>query len=150
MKNCSPMLTPATAALGEGRSAAGVHAEEPRVQVSVEDRWDDDMMPPPSPYPPLTMNTCTHVIILSFFYNENVDLYVLPQSKLCTHHLPIMDIVSAGVTVSPGGEVCQSGHRALEVVLLHPGESWVATGGATCDDDGVIKMNGACAPVIIA
>ena len=40
-RNCPPMLTPARLPLGEGRSAAGIHAEEPRVQVSVEDRRID-------------------------------------------------------------------------------------------------------------
>ena len=60
-----------------------------------------------------------------------------------------MDVVSTGVVVSPCVEVWQSGHGALEVVLLHPGESWVATGGATCDDDGLIKLDGTCKPGII-
>ena len=41
-----------------------------------------------------------------------------------THHLPIMDVVSAGVSLSPGGEVCQSGNGALEVILLDTIECW--------------------------
>ena len=47
--------------------------------------------------------------------------------------------------MSPCVEVWQSGHGALEVVLLHPGGCWIATG----DDDGVLKLDGACPPVII-
>ena len=39
------MLTPTRPALWEGRSAAGVHAEEPRVHVSVEDRYRVDCWP---------------------------------------------------------------------------------------------------------
>ena len=45
-----------------------------------------------------------------------------------------MDIVSTGVAISPSVEVWQSGHGALEVVLLHPSAGIVATS----DDDGVL------------
>ena len=51
-----------------------------------------------------------------------------------TYHLAIVGVVSAGVAPSPGVEVWQSGHGALEVVLFHPG----AEIGAPGDDDGVL------------
>ena len=51
-----------------------------------------------------------------------------------------MGVVSAGMIVSGCVEVWQSGHGALEVVLLHPGAGIVATS----DDDGVLELNGAC------
>ena len=56
-----------------------------------------------------------------------------------------MGVVTTGLSVSPCVEVWQSGHGALEVVLLHPG----ACSEATSDDDGVLKLDGACIPVII-
>ena len=51
-----------------------------------------------------------------------------------------MDIVSTGVAISPCVEVWQSGHGALEVILLDPGVGMYATR----DDDGVLKLDGAC------
>ena len=51
-----------------------------------------------------------------------------------TYHLAIVGVVSAGVAPSPGVEVWQSGHGALEVVLFHPGPEI----GAPGDDDGVL------------
>ena len=56
-----------------------------------------------------------------------------------------MDVVSTGVAISPYVEVWQSGHGALEVVLLDP----VAGIEATCDDDGVLELDGACIPVYL-
>ena len=56
------MLTPAMPSLGEGRSAAGVHAEEPRVQVSVEEIA-------PLVDPPVTMYTCTHNVTVQYWFN---------------------------------------------------------------------------------
>ena len=56
-----------------------------------------------------------------------------------------MHVVSAGVAVSGCVEVGQSGHGALEVVLLHPGAGIVATS----DDDGVPELDGACIPVYL-
>ena len=56
-----------------------------------------------------------------------------------------MGVVTTGVAVSPSVEVWQSGHGALEVVLLHPGEGVLTPG----DNDGVLKLDGACPPVII-
>ena len=38
-----------------------------------------------------------------------------------TYHLPIVGVVSAGVPESPSVEVWQSGHGAMEVVLMHTG-----------------------------
>ena len=63
----------------------------------------------------------------------------------CTYHLPIVGVVTTGVPESPSVEVWQSGHGALEVVLLHPGVGVPTTG----DDDGVLELDGACIPVII-
>ena len=51
-----------------------------------------------------------------------------------------MSVVSTCVPGSPSVEVGQSGHGALEVVLLHP----VAGIPAPSDDDGVLKLDGAC------
>ena len=59
---------------------------------------------------------------------------------LCTHDLSLVHVVSACMLVSPDVEVWQSGHGALEVILLHPGDCWIATG----DDDGVLELDGAC------
>ena len=56
-----------------------------------------------------------------------------------------MDVVSAGVAISPGVEVWQSGHGALEVVLLHT----VGGGGATGQDNSVCHLNGTRVPVIV-
>ena len=60
-RNCPPMVTPRRPYLREGSSAARVHAEEPRVQVSVEERRSE-----PSD-PPLTINTCTQNFIILCF-----------------------------------------------------------------------------------
>ena len=64
----------------------------------------------------------------------------------CTYHLSIVGVVSTGVVGSPSVEVGQSGHGALEVILLHPGEYLVHK--ATRDNDGVLELDGACPPVI--
>ena len=58
-----------------------------------------------------------------------------------------MGVVSTGVPVSPCVEVWQSGHGALEVVLLHPGECTIYP--APGDDDGVLKLDGASVPVFM-
>ena len=63
----------------------------------------------------------------------------------CTYQLPIVGVVSAGVPVSSCVEVRQSGHGAMAVVFLYPGEGSLATG----DKDGVLKLYGTCVPVII-
>ena len=62
----------------------------------------------------------------------------------CTYQLPIVGVVTTGVVVSSCVEVWQSGHGALEVVLLHPGEGMPATRG----NYGVLQLDGACPPVI--
>ena len=60
------MVTPIREALGEGRSAAGVHAEVPRVQVSVEDMKSDPV------HHKLTIYTFTqNVLILWFNMTDN-------------------------------------------------------------------------------
>ena len=65
----------------------------------------------------------------------------------CTYHLPIVGVVSAGVTVSPCVEVWQSGHGALEVILLHTAANSTMY-PATRDDDGVLQLDGTCVAVI--
>ena len=64
-------------------------------------------------------------------------------AKLCTHHLPIVGVVSTGVAISPGVEVWQSCHRALEVVLLDTAEGGLATG----QDNSVCQLYCTCFPV---
>ena len=59
-----------------------------------------------------------------------------------------MGIVSTGVSVSPCVEVWQSGHRALEVILLHTAANSTMY-PATRDDDGVLKLDGAGTTEII-
>ena len=54
-----------------------------------------------------------------------------------------MDIVSAGVVGSPDVEVWQSGHGALEVVLLHTVVGVQATG----DYNSVCHLYCTCQPV---
>ena len=51
------MLTPAKPSLWEGSSAAGVHEEEPRVHVSVEEVSSLHPVLPPE-----TMKTCTQIV----------------------------------------------------------------------------------------
>ena len=48
-------------------------------------------------------------------------------NSVCTHDLSLVHVVSAGVPISPYVEVWQSGHGALEVVLLNMAEVVVAT-----------------------
>ena len=63
-----PMLTPRRPYLGEGRSAAGVHAEEPRVQVSVEEVYSANPLTiVESTPPPLTINTYTQNVTILWF-----------------------------------------------------------------------------------
>ena len=50
-----------------------------------------------------------------------------------------MDIVSTGVAISPSVEVWQSGHGALEVVLLDTAE-WIGGGVATGQDHSVCHL----------
>ena len=60
-----------------------------------------------------------------------------------------MGVESTGVVVSSCVEVWQSGHGALEVVLLHSGEEILLStrSGATVDNNCVFQLNRTCPPV---
>ena len=51
-----------------------------------------------------------------------------------------MDVVSAGVAISPSVKVWQSGHRAMEVVLLDTAVGELALVLATSDDNSVCHL----------
>ena len=59
-----------------------------------------------------------------------------------------MHVVSTGVVLSACVEVWQSGHGALEVILLHTAANSTIY-PATRDDDGVLKLDGAGTTEII-
>ena len=59
-----------------------------------------------------------------------------------------MGVVTTGVVVSSCVEVWQSGHGALEVILLHTAANSTMY-PATRDDDGVLKLDGAGTTEII-
>ena len=64
-------------------------------------------------------------------------LCVLTKSLLCTHHLSLMHVVSAGVPVSPIVEVGQSGHEALDAVLQDTSE-WSGGGEVATGQDNTV------------
>ena len=66
-------------------------------------------------------------------------------NSVCTHNLSLMHVVSAGVAVSPGVEVRQSGYGALEVILLHTADGVPATS----QDNSVCHLNCTRVPVIV-
>ena len=84
--------------------------------------------------PPVTTYTCNQQPDNNN-YKEHLSAYKLSTSFK----------VTTGMLAPPGVEVGQSGHGALEVVLLHPGVGILATG----DDDGVFELDGACPPDFI-
>ena len=65
----------------------------------------------------------------------------------CTHNLSLMHVVSAGVEVPPAVEVWQSGHGALEVVLLDTPAGLVVV--ATSQDHSVCHLYCTRVPVIV-